>query len=110
MSMNDVEVRKGAENESLLREVNDRIEEIADDAASMEFLCECADPDCTETLELSVMEYELIRSSPVRFPVKPGHIDPELERVVEEDERYVVVEKTGLAGEVARDLDPRSHK
>jgi 5-bromo-4-chloroindolyl phosphate hydrolysis protein len=63
--------------------------------------------DCMETLQVSVAEYEAIRSSPVRFPVKPGHTYSEFERVVEEREGYVIVEKFGEAGKVARHLDPR---
>jgi hypothetical protein len=46
-------------------------------------------------IELSICEYESIRSSPVRFPVKLGHDYPEFERVVEEREHYAIVEKCG---------------
>jgi hypothetical protein len=99
---------KGAHNQALMREVNERIEQIAEDAAHPEFLCECADPDCVETIPLSIAEYEAVRSSPLRFPIKPGHDDTEFERVVEGDGRYVVVEKFGKAGEIAQRLDPRS--
>jgi hypothetical protein len=100
--------RKGAHNQALIREVNERIEAIAAHAAPPEFLCECADEGCVETIELSIAQYEAIRSSPLRFPVKPGHDCPEFERVVDEHDRYVVVEKFGEAGEVARKLDQRS--
>ena len=54
---------KGARNQALIREVNERIEQIADDAAHPAFLCECANPDCVEMIELSIAEYESIRSS-----------------------------------------------
>jgi hypothetical protein len=99
---------KGAHNQALIREVNERIEQLAEDAAHPEFLCECADTDCAETIPLSIAEYEAVRSSPVRFPIKPGHDYPEFERVVEENESYAVVEKFGTAGEIAQRLDPRS--
>ena len=99
---------KGARNQSLMREVNERIEQIAEDAAHPEFLCECADPDCVETLPLSIAEYEAVRSSPLHFPIKPSHDYPEFERVVEEHKSYVVVEKFGKAGEIAQRLDPRA--
>jgi hypothetical protein len=108
MGGDDIQARKGAKNQALMREVNERVEEIAGEAWNPEFLCECADTDCTETLELSLGEYESIRSSPVRFPIKPGHEFSEFERIVEENERYVVVEKFGKAAEVVRRLDPRS--
>ncbi|HEX5469973.1 MAG TPA: hypothetical protein VFW80_13100 [Gaiellaceae bacterium] len=97
-----------ARNQALIREVNERIEEMVGDVANLVFLCECADTDCTETLDLSITEYESIRSSPVRFPIKPGHQNPPFERVVQQDERYAVVEKIDEAGEIARELDPRS--
>jgi hypothetical protein len=50
-----------------------------------------------ETIELSIAEYEAIRSSPVRFPVKLGHDYLEFERVVEENEHYAVAEDTALS-------------
>jgi hypothetical protein len=59
-------------------------------------------------LNLSIAEYERIRSSPARFPIVPGHEYPEFERIVEENKEYVVVEKFGEAAEVAKTLDPRS--
>jgi hypothetical protein len=108
VTMKDSHAEKGAHNQALIREVNERIEKLADDAAHPEFLCECADTNCVEMIELSIAEYESIRSSPVRFPIKPGHDYPEFERVVEEREHYVVVEKFGEAARVVAKLDPRS--
>jgi hypothetical protein len=106
MAKNPLE--KKAQNEALFREVNERIEKVVEDAANPQFLCECADEECCETLELSIAEYEAIRSSPVCFPVKVGHNDPEVERVVEDNGHYVVAEKTGRAAEIVRERDPRS--
>ena len=106
--MNDSHAENGAKNQALIREVNERIEKLADEAAHPEFLCECADTNCVETIELSIAEYESIRSSPVRFPVKFGHDYPEFERVVQEGEHYAVVEKFGEAAEIVKELDPRS--
>ena len=102
--------RKAAHNQALMREVNERIEQLAEDAAHPEFLCECANQECTQTIELSIAEYEAIRSSPERFPVKPGHDYPEFERVVDKNERFAVVEKFGEAARVVRKLDPRSRE
>jgi hypothetical protein len=41
--MKDSHVEKGPHNQALIREVNERIEQAAEDAAHPEFLCECAD-------------------------------------------------------------------
>jgi hypothetical protein len=103
---------KGARNQSLFREVNERIEELtANDAVPTEelwnFLCECSSTECVATVSLRYQEYEEIRRVPTHFPIKPGHHDPDIERVVEETERYAVVEKFGEAGKRAIELDPR---
>jgi hypothetical protein len=63
--------------------VNERIEEVAETAGDVEFVCECARMDCIETMHLSMAEYERIRSSPTHFPVAVGHDFPEFETVVE---------------------------
>jgi 5-bromo-4-chloroindolyl phosphate hydrolysis protein len=99
---------KIARNQALWREVNERIVSLAETAGGVRFLCECANMDCAETLTLSVAEYEHIRSSPVRFPIKSGHDYPEFETVVEENEHYAVVQKRGKAAEVSEALDPRT--
>jgi hypothetical protein len=99
---------KAARNQALCREVNERIEAATRGTGDLELLCECANLECTETLIISGADYERIRSSPVRFPVKPGHDFPEWEDVVEENTDYVIVQKHGKAAEVADHLDPRS--
>jgi len=103
-----LQAAKAARNQSLWREVNERIRLVASDAGDMEFLCECADLGCTETLHLSLAEYEHIRSSPTRFPIALGHELPEFENVIEETNGYAVVQKKGTAAEVAAQLDHRS--
>ena len=102
------QARKAAKNQALFRDVNERIEELVGKTWHPEFVCECADEHCIETLELSLAEYESIRASPIRFPVKVGHDYPEFERVVALSDGYAVVEKIGAAAEVAKTLDPRS--
>jgi hypothetical protein len=106
--MNDEQrAAKGARNQALWRHVNERIEAVMDDAQHPEFICECASLDCTETLQLTIAEYEAVRESPRRFPVAPGHLYLEFERVVEQNDRYVIVEKFGKAGDLAEEFDAR---
>jgi hypothetical protein len=59
-------------------------------------------------LTVRVAEYERIGSSGVRFPIAIGHDFPEVENVVDENERYAVVQKRGVATEEAAKLDLRS--
>jgi hypothetical protein len=99
---------KAARNQALWREVNERIKAVAETSGEVDFLCECAMMDCTETVTMSMAEYERIRSSPTEFPIKVGHDLPEIESVVEASDGYVVVQKKGAAAEEAARLDPRS--
>ena len=106
-----------ARNESLLREVNDRIVELSTDAEAqgiapeglIEFHCECGREDCTARVRLTVAEYERVRSDNDRFAVAPGHETPEMEVVVEAGDRFVVVDKLPEAEPlVGADGKPRS--
>jgi hypothetical protein len=106
----DLRRRKGAKNQALAREVNERIEEVSGAAFQPEFICECADTGCTESMNMSLAEYEAVRASSTRFPVLPGHEVDDIERVVEQNERYAIVEKVGVAAEVASRLDPRQRQ
>jgi hypothetical protein len=95
-----------AKNESLFREVNERIRGLADTFLvgrddRQRFVCECSRNGCSESVELTLEEYADVRASDVRFVVCPDHVDPEHERVVLKTERYWVVEKDGLAGRIA---------
>ena len=104
-----VQAVKAGRNQALWREVNERIKAVAETSGDMEFLCECARLDCTETISMSMAEYERIRSSPTRFPIKVGHDFPEIERVIEAGDGYAVVEKEGVAAEEVAKLDPRPY-
>jgi len=55
-------------------------------------------------------EYEAVRAGSDRFFVKPdeAHVVSEAEEVIERHERYWVVQKVGVAGELARRKDPRA--
>jgi hypothetical protein len=89
-----------AENERLLAEANEEIEREAREArgirrneTELEFFCACGRPDCDEKLLLTLAEYEAAQAGPRRFVVAPGHVNPAIERVVEEHDAYLVVEK-----------------
>jgi hypothetical protein len=100
-----------AQNEVLFREVNERVETVAHDlgpGVPYEFLCECANADCTFRVTLPLAIYESIRADPKQFVVLPVHYTPEIEDLVVENESYWVVRKTGDAGEYVAHLDPRS--
>ena len=106
----DQHARDVGRRQSLFREVNERIEELAESFRlheDMMMLCECGFEGCNERIALSAVEYENLRLIPTHFAVLPGHEIPDVERVVEEHPRYVVVEKLGEAAVAAIKLDPR---
>jgi hypothetical protein len=96
-----------ARNETLFREVNERVKEVVPVEGGIQFICECGDEACIEQVTLSVEEYERIRSDPVEFFVKPGHQIPEVEEVVEEHDRFLRVRKHVEEQDIARKTDPR---
>jgi hypothetical protein len=106
--MGDREERLGR-NEALFREVNERIAETSErfDVDHFEIVCECANVECTERIELSPLVYERARQGEATFIVVNGHADPSIERVVFRGDSYVLVEKIGDAGSVAAETDPR---
>jgi hypothetical protein len=78
----------------VLREVNDRIAELAggwNETGVSLFVCECSDLGCAEALEITAAEYERIRADESCFVVSPGHEQPESERVVERSGRFLLV-------------------
>jgi hypothetical protein len=111
--MDDIDTRRerAARNQSLFREVNERIVELShrfgDVGRANAYLCECLNTGCTATIEVPYAEYERPRARGNRFFVLPGHEDLAVEDVVETGPGYVVVEKIGVATEIAEAADPR---
>jgi hypothetical protein len=104
------EARELGRRQSLFREVNERIDELAQSFGlqdELAIICECASGRCSERIAISQAEYEHVRRAPNHFAVLPGHEIPAVERVVEQNARYSVVEKLGESAAAAIKLDPR---
>jgi hypothetical protein len=102
-----------ASNEGLLRDINDRIEEVSqergDSKGIFDFLCECGRENCTATVALAIAEYEGVRSDETHFLVFPGHETDDIEDVVVQDKHYSVVRKHPDEAAVAEETDPHRH-
>jgi hypothetical protein len=100
----------GVRGQVLFRRLNEQIRLLADKFgrdAEFDLVCECTDGGCFERLTVSSEDYEAIRRFPIRFVVKPGHAADQVERVVEQTARFLVVERIGADAETAIRLDPR---
>jgi hypothetical protein len=102
-----------ARNEAVLREVNERIADLGDQAEAwspggvVEFMCECGVEDgCGERVRVPLHVYETVRAQDDRFVVLPGHETLELERAVDWTDEYVIVDKVPAAEQYVAD-DPR---
>ena len=100
-------------NEALFREVNERLEELAQGFAhtpeKLDLICECGNASCASRIEMDREEYEQVRSDSATFAIVKGHEVPDVEEIVERREGYDVVRKTaGEAEEVAEETDPRT--
>ena len=103
---------RGAKTQSLYRDVNERVRSLNSNFSVVlpfgEWFCECAATACDERIVLSPEEYERVRASGIRFIVAPGHVYPNIEDVTDRKDEYWIVEKYGLAGELAKKFNPRA--
>lgn len=103
--------RRIAGNEALFREVNEAIARgqwPGEEDASVGFRCECARLGCNTVIELTMRDYERVRTNPRRFVLAVGHELAIGETVVLRGPAYLVVEKLGEAGRVAEARDRRT--
>ena len=85
MATDTLEARQArlGRNQALFRAVNDQIDYIGQEQTTvspLNFLCECADPNCDAYIELTQGEYEAVRRDPTHFFVLPDHVYAEVER------------------------------
>ncbi len=112
----DARAVKLAMNESSFRTANDRLRGAALShhfvpGQRVPFTCECSDPECRETVMLSIADYERVRDNPTWFLLVAGHEEPEAdhERIIEAEKGYALVEKIGTAGREAARLHAHRH-
>jgi hypothetical protein len=71
--MNAIEAAK---NQSFFREVNERMrglsESVEQVSGGADFLCECAEENCTDPIQITLDDYEEMRRVPTHFAVAAG--------------------------------------
>jgi hypothetical protein len=84
-------------NSALFRAVNERIRDVSTTWAGASepigFLCECGDADCDGVLQTTIPTFEATRSKVDHFLVLRGHESPGGDRVIAQDDGYLIVAK-----------------
>jgi hypothetical protein len=89
-------IHRGADraNHDVFRRANERllaaVRDVVDDARPIPFLCECVDPDCRSTVELSINQFRDVREVDKRYAIVTGMNG---ERPVEVDGDVTIVQK-----------------
>lgn len=106
----DERTRRIGLNEALFRDVNQRVEALAEGFGlteeRIEVLCECGDQKCMDRIEMTLPAYRHVRADSRTFAVLPGHEQPDVERVVQRQEGFdVVMKHPGEPSRLAEETD-----
>ena len=79
--------------EELYKRLNGSIAALLD-GGPPRFLCECGNPLCNVTIEVTPADLSMLHVRPGLYAIAVGHEIPDLETVVLENDAYAVVRKT----------------
>jgi hypothetical protein len=63
------------------------------DDTVLQFVCECSNAKCRERISITPKEYINRHKNKSQFILVPGHHNPEIERIVNDCGKFIVVEK-----------------
>ncbi|HEY2004209.1 MAG TPA: hypothetical protein VGH44_03770 [Candidatus Saccharimonadia bacterium] len=97
----DISERRLVENETIFRDANRQIKEMASRVLGQAqktvipvgFYCECSDRDCRERIELTPEEFDEVHSIANQFVIKCGHEILRVEDIVEVQGDYCIIQK-----------------
>lgn len=84
------------ENQKISRYANERLSDLVEervDGNAVPFLCECADLDCSGRIGLTTNDYMALHVIRNQYVILPGHAMTDGERVVGDDDGYLLVQK-----------------
>ena len=87
-----------AANEASFREINATLHDGLSKAQleqdePVAFVCECGVASCHALVRIPIDRYQAAREHPERFVIVPGHEMPDVERIVDRNAAWAVVEK-----------------
>jgi hypothetical protein len=107
----DLRAERMAANEVAHRRLNEKIEGSYESHpldSRMDVVCECGQEVCDVFLTVAKPELEDVRASGRQFIIFRDHLNPEVDVLVFEHERFTVVAKReGEPAEFAEQTDPR---
>lgn len=86
-----------AENEQIDKLIRPILNETGNQLMPLSFVCECSNPFCHESIRMNILEYQKVRRIKNRFMVKPGHEQPDIEVVTQENRNFFVVQKPSMS-------------
>lgn len=107
--MDERQQRRVAANEARFRALNERQTAAAaefhgaDDQRELEIVCECAISECDDMVPIDAEEYRRVRGHATWFIIRPDHLIPQVEQLVEQETAYWIVEKIGAGAELAKE-------
>jgi hypothetical protein len=108
----DERARRIGANEAMFREVNERIESLAETFGLrghlLDLICECGNISCSEQIRMTSQDYEALREEATFFAVCPGHEIADVDETVERRDGYDVIRKREREpARVARETNTR---
>jgi hypothetical protein len=112
MTMDQRALERIADIEGMGRQVNEEIARATppatDPAQNVPFRCECGNDACAEPLAIPRSVYERVREDPMQFLVRPEHVVPEAETVVDRAESFWLIRKNEEVRLIVEASDPRT--
>jgi hypothetical protein len=72
---------------------HDAVEDHVREAHRVPFLCECADDDCLDTVNVLLSEWEAVAAKPNHYLIEAGHQQSEGEEIVGSLRGYEIARK-----------------
>ena len=74
-------------------QINQKAESLQMNDELIPFLCECSELECTQIIRLSLADFQAARAQTGTFILLADHDDASVERIIEQTDGYLLVEK-----------------
>lgn len=78
---------------------------VRDEDISLQFNCECSDENCNARIPVKLTVYQTIHENRNAFIIKLNHQVESIEKIIQKEENYSVVEKNNSTAEPGEELN-----